>query len=201
VDNIHTRRSCSQMIPTLLFWIGCLILLFVNPCSWLGPEFPFGTELCRLRVYNQSGKTLRVTPIYANSSISAVRLYRDTFPIIPAYQQRNITVKSGDPITLSYACSENGMPVLYACDPDGECYLHKSSYYLVYSMVVGYNFKSLESLPRPDAALEAAVQSFPERDATGIRYALLCGIGIVASIGGFTALARARTVEISKQDI
>jgi hypothetical protein len=201
VYNIYPRRSCSELIPALLFWSGCLILLLLNPCSWLGPESPFGTEMCELRVDNQSGEILRVTPLYTyRGTYSAVRLYRKNFPIFPAYQQDNISVESGDQTTLSYACSENGIPVLYACDPEGECYIHQR-YYIVNLMVVGFKFNSVENISRPDAALEAAVGSIPEHNYAAIKNVLLCLIQISFLIAGVYGLVRFRTVAIPKDEI
>jgi hypothetical protein len=201
VYNMYPRHSCSELIPVLLFWSGCLILLVLNPFSWLRSESPFGTEICGLRVDNQSGKILRVTPLYTyRRSYSSVRLYRGTFPFLPAYQQRNISVKSGDQATLSYACSENGIPVLYACDPEGECYVQQR-YTIGNLMVIGYKFSSLETLSPPDAALEAAIQSIPEHDNSGMSYILLCVIGVAALIGGIYTLVRPKTIEMPKSGI
>jgi hypothetical protein len=200
VYNIHPRRAGSQLIPLLFFLNACLMLLFVTPCSWVFGE-PLLGEHCWLEVYNQSGKTLRVTPIVTDrNSFSAVRLYRTTYPFFSAYQQRNITVKSGDQVLLSYNCDQPGVPVLYACDLDGECYIHQHSQYLDWGGR-GFIFMSLESLSRPDEALEAAVQSFPEHNYSGLRNVLLCFIQIIFLIGGFYWLGRARTVEIPKGDI
>lgn len=201
VYNIYPRRSCSELIPILLFYSGCLIFLLLNPCSWQRSVSPFRTEICELRVDNQSGEILRVTPLYTyRRTYSAVRLYRGTFPILPAYQQRNISVKFGDQATLSYVCSENGIPVLYACDPEGECYLNQH-YYIVNLMVIGFKFNSLEDLSRPDAALEAAIQSIPEHDNSGMGYILLCVIGMAALIGGIYTLVRPKTIETPKSEI
>ena len=198
--NVHTWRASSQLIPMLFFLNTCLILLFVNPCLWLGEYYPFGPEMCGVRVNNQSGKTLRVTPIDTDNPFSAVRLYRTTFPYSPAYQQRNISVKSGDQVTLSYDCYQHGVSELYTCDLAGECYVHQHSQYINQGFR-GFTFKSLESLPHPDATLEAAVQSFPEHNYRGIINVLLCPTLIIALIGGFYSLIRARTVEIPKHDI
>jgi hypothetical protein len=199
VYQIHTRRASSQLIPMLFFLNACLILLFVTPCSWLFGEPLFG-EHCWLEVNNQSGKTLRLTPIDTDNPSSPVRLYRTAFPIFPAYQQRNITVKSGNQVHLSYSCGQQGVSELYACDLDGECYVHQHSQYVEWGFR-RFTFKSLEDLSRPDAALEAAVQSFPEHNYNSLRNVLLCIIQIISLIGGFYWLVRARTVEIPKHDI
>jgi len=196
---IHAGRASSQLIPILFFLNACLICLFINPCSMLLGD-PLFAEYCWIYVGNQSGKTLRVTPIYTDHPFSAVRLYRPSFPSSPAYQQRNIPVKSGDKVALAYSCDFSGVSALYACDFDGECYVSKLSHY-VYPMASEFTFRSLESLSRPDAALEAAVQSFPEHNYRGIINVLLCPTLIIALIGGFTSLVRARTVEIPKHDI
>jgi hypothetical protein len=199
VYHIHARRASSQLIPILFFLNSCLIFLFINPCSMLFGD-PLFTEYCHLYVDNQSGKTLRVTPIYSDNPFPAVRLYRTSFPYSPAYQQGNIPVKSGDKVALAYSCDSPGVSALYACDLDGECYVHQRSRY-VYPMGVEFTLKSLESLSRPDAALEAAVQSFPEHNYRGIINMLLCTTLIIALFGGFYWLVRARTVEIPKHDI
>ena len=197
--NIHTWRASSQLIPILFFLNVCLICFYVNPCAFLLGD-PLFAEYCRIHVDNQSGKTLRVTPIYSANPFSAVRLYRTSFPYSPAYQQGNIPVKSGDKVALAYDCDSKGVSAVYACDLDGECYVQQPSRY-VYPMDLGFTFKSLESLSRPDAALEAAVQSYPEHNYRGIISVLLCIIQIFAVIGGVYWLVRARTVEIPKHEI
>jgi hypothetical protein len=160
VKDTYALRTLNNLIPMLLLMSACLILLFINPCSWLFGD-PLFVEYCGLEVDNQSGKTLRLTPIYAGlNSYSAVRIYHTTFPNSPAYQQRNITVKPGDQVSLAYDCSQR-ISKLYLCDLDGECYVSPSVYQ---SLAI----RSLESLSRPDAALDAAVQSSPEHN-----YALL----------------------------
>ena len=95
------------------------------------------------------------------------------------------------------------MSKIYACDLDGECYVHQHSYSIAYKGWEGhgFTFKSLESLSRPDAALEAAVQSFPEHNYQGGIFVLLCIIQIFSVIGGVYWLVRTRTVEIPKDEI
>jgi hypothetical protein len=198
--HIHPRRAGSQLIPILFFLNACLILLFVNPCSWVFGE-PFFGEQCWLEVSNQSHKTLRVTPIdTAGNSYAPVRLYRETYPIFPAYQQHNILVKYGGLLHLPYSCEQQAVSVLYACDLDGECYVHRQSYY-VNPAGRQFTFESLESLARPEAALEAAVGSFPEHNYSVLKNVLLCIVQIVCLIGGVYGLVRARTIEIPKHDI
>jgi hypothetical protein len=197
--NIHAGRASSQLIPILFFLNACLITLFINPCSMLFGD-PLFTEYCHLYVDNQSGKTLRVTPIYSDNLFPAVRLYRTSFPYSPAYQQGNILVKSGDKVALAYSCDSPRVSALYACDLDGECYVHQRSHY-AYPLSVEFTFISLESLSRPDADLEAAVQSYPEHNYRGIINMLLCPTLIFALIGGFYWLVRAKTVEIPKHEI
>jgi hypothetical protein len=199
VYHIHTRRASSQLIPILFFLNACLIFVFINPCAMLLGD-PLFAEYCHIYVDNRSGKTLRVTPIYADHPFSAVRLYRTSFPSSPAYQQRNIPVKSGDKVDLAYSCDFPGVSAMYACDLDGECYVSKLSHY-VYPMASEFTFRSLESLSRPDAVLEAAVQSFSEHNYRGIINVLLCPTLIIALIGGFTSLVRAKTYDIPKHDI
>ena len=196
---IHAGRASSQLIPILFFLNACLIFLFINPCSMLFGD-PLFTEYCHLYVDNQSGKTLRVTPIFSDHPFSAVRLYRTDFPYSPAYQQGNIPVKSGDKVALAFSCDSPGVSALYACDLDGECYVHQRPQYVDWGGR-RFTFKSLESLSRPDAALEAAVQSYPEHNYRGIISVLLCIIQIFAVIGGVYWLVRARTVGIPKQEI
>jgi hypothetical protein len=78
---------------------------------------------------------------------------------------------------------------LYVCDLQGECYLRPSAYKKV-------TFQSLEALSQPDAALQAAIQSFPEHSySVGINV-LLCLIQISALLGGFYWLKRTKPVEI-----
>jgi hypothetical protein len=197
--NIHTWRASSQLIPILFFLNACLILFFVNPCIWLLGEPLFG-EHCGLVVDNLSGKTLRVTPIDSDHPLSPIRLYRTTDPIFAAYQQRNITVKSGDQVTLSYNCDQPGVSELDACDLDGECYLLQR-YQYVNQGLRKFTFTSFQNLSRPDAALEAAIQSFPEHSYSSLRNVLLCSIQIIFLIGGVYWLARSRTVEMPKHDI
>jgi hypothetical protein len=212
--NVHARRASSQLIPILFFLNACLILWFINPCSWLGGELYPGIETCRFEINNQSGKTLRVTPIYTDrNSFSPVRLYRKTLPDIPAYQQRNISVKSGELVTLFYDCSSTGVTdvsELYICDLEGECYVHQHlqpiSLYVSESsgstrLFGRFTINSLESLSRPDASLEAAVQSFPEHNYSAMKNVLLCFIMIIALIGGFYWLVRIKNIELPKHDI
>jgi hypothetical protein len=199
VYHIHPRRASSQLIPILFFLNVCLISLIVNPCSWLFGD-PLFAEHCTLEVDNWSLKTLHVTPIDPDHPFSPIRLYRTTDPVFPAYQQRNILVKSGDRVSLSYDCDRNGVIELYACDLDGECYVHPRAQY-VNQGFRGFTFKSLEGLSRPDAALEAAVQSFPEHNYSYVKNVLLCLVQIIALIGGVYWLVRSRTVEIPRHDI
>jgi hypothetical protein len=209
--NIHPWRASNQLIPILFFLNSCLILLFLNPCSWLfgEPSYDEG-GICWLDVSNQSGKTLRVTPIYTDrGSFSPVRLYRITFPEFPAYQQRNIAVKSGDVGRLFYDCTQHSVSELYACDLEGECYVHQHLQPISVSVhgtekIISsgvFTINSLESLSRPDAALEAAVQSFPEYNYSCIKNGLLCITIIIALIGGFYWLGRSKTTEIPKYDL
>jgi len=196
---IHTGHASSQLIPILFFLNACLIFLFINPCAMLFGD-PLFTEYCHLYVDNQSGKTLRVTPVYTVNPISPVRLYRTDFLYSPAYQQSNIPVKSGDTVAMAYSCDSPSVSALYACDLDGECYVRQPSHY-VYPEGVEFTFNSLESLSRPDAALEAAVQSFPEHNYRSIINVVLCPTLIIALIGGFYSLVRAKTYAIPKHDI
>ena len=134
VYNVHTRRASSQLIPMLFFLNVCLICSVINPCTWLLGD-PLFAEFCGVEVNNQSGKTLRVTPIDLDNPFSPIRLYRTTEPWFPAYQQRNITVKSGDKVTLPYACDQGGVSALYACDLDGECYVSQRGVSRIYVQV------------------------------------------------------------------
>jgi hypothetical protein len=196
---IHPRRSSSQLIALLFFLTACLSLLFVNPCTWVFGD-PLFIEYCGLDIDNQSGKTLRVTPINPDNPLSPVRIYRKTDPRIPAYQQANIIVKSGDQVYLPYSCKHQSISELYACDLDGGCYLHQHAIH-VYPLSVRFTFKSLDSLSRPETALEAALGSFPEHNYSTLKYVLLCVIQLAAVIGGVYWLVRTRTVDISKGEI
>ena len=199
VYNIHVRRSGSQLVPILFFLTACLSLLFVNPCTWVFGD-PLFIEYCGLDIDNQSGKTMRVTPINPDNPSSPLRIYRKTDPRIPAYQQTNIIVKSGDQVYLPYSCKPQSISELYACDLDGDCYVHQHAIY-VYPLSVRFTFKSLESLSRPEAAQEAAVGSFPEHNYSTLKYVLLCVIQLAAVIGGVIWLVRTRIVDISKGEI
>jgi hypothetical protein len=191
--NIHPRRASSSLIPVLLFLNACLLLLFVSPCS-LFFDFLY-KEYCWTEVDNQFGETLRVTPLDTDNPLTPIRLYGSTYP---AYQQRDISVKSGERVTLSYDCDRHDVSEVYACDLDGECYIQ--THYVTRDFRV-FTFQSLDSLSRPDAALEAAVQSFPEHNYSTLRIVLLCMIQLIFFIGGVYWLVRARTVEIPKHDI
>ena len=200
--NVHIGRARSQLVPIFLFLNACLICMFINPCCWLFGDYIFA-EFCSVEVNNQSGKTLRVTPIDADNPYSAVRLYRENIPSFLTYQQRNISVESGENVTLSYNCDQARVSKIYACDLDGECYVHQHPQSIAYKGWEGHEFifKSLENLSRPDAALEAAVQSFPEHNYRGGIFVLLCIIQVISLIGGVYWLVRTRTFEIPKHDI
>jgi hypothetical protein len=193
--NIHPWRASSQLIPLLFFLNACLALVFANPCTLILGD-PLFTEYCALVIDNQSGRTLHVTPVYDNRGVfSAVRLYRTGFPISPVYRQRNIAVNSGEQTTLSRTCDQEGLLELYICDPGGECYVKK------HLQVLGrMTINSLDGLSRPEAALEAAVGTFPEHDTQGLRVMLFCTAQIVFIIGAVYALGRSRTVGIPKND-
>ena len=212
VYSIYARRASSPLIPMLFLLNACLICLCVNPCTWVfgDPLFGDGEGVCGFEVENQSGKTLRVTPIDSDRiPFSPVRLYRNTFPPLSAYQQRDVIVKSGDIVRISFDCSQGRMSELLACDLEGECYIHQHPWVLQ-SFVRGaeviisgarFRFTSLDSLSRPDAALVAAVESFPEHDYTGLKTILLCSTVILFIIGGVFWLVRSRVVEMPKHDI
>src|SRR5512134_1265084 len=104
MNDTPTWRTFKNLTPILLFLSVCVLFLFSNPCFWLFGD-PMFVEPCGIDVENRTGQTLRVTPISSNgNSHSAVRLYRTTFPIFPAYQQRNILVNSGEWVSLSFDC-------------------------------------------------------------------------------------------------
>lgn len=188
MKDTYAWRTLNNLMPLLFFLSACLLLLFINPFSWLFGD-PLFVEYCSLKVDNQSGKVLRLTPIHTGlDSYSAVRIYHTTFPNSPAYQQRNITVKSGDQVSLPYDCSER-ISRLYVCDLKGECYVSQSGFQRIM-------IRSLDSLASPDAALEAAVQSFPERDYSLGIDVLLCFILIIALLEGFYWLKRTKPAEI-----
>ena len=188
VKDTHAWRTINNLMPLLFFLSACLLVVFINPFSWLFGD-PLFVEYCSLEVDNQSGKTLHLTPIYVGlNSYSAVRLYRTTFPNSPTYQQSNIAVKPGDQVSLPYDCSQR-ISKLYICDLEGECYVSPSVYQ--HTMI-----KSLESLAHPDAALEAALQSFPEHNYSLRIDALLCFLLIVALLGGVYWLNSTKPAQI-----
>lgn len=206
VYQIYKRRSASQIIPLLFFLNACLILVLINPCSWLlEGSFPYGTPRCGLGINNQSGKTLSLTPIFTGgNTFSAVRLFPNTFPSVSA-AQRDIPVQAGEKVFWAYDCSRQVVAALYACDLQGECYVNQKSHFITQftesGKDVGFTFTSLESLPRPEAALDAAVGSFPEHNYSGVKVLGLCILGIISVIGGIFTLARARTVGMPKTNI
>lgn len=184
----YAWRTIKNLMPLLFFLSACLLLLFINPLAWLFGD-PLFVEYCSLEVDNQSGKTLRLTPIYTGlNAYSAVRIYHTNFPNSPAYQQRNIIVESGNQVSLSSDC-EQRISSLYVCDLAGECYTRQNVYQRT-------TIKSLESLARPDAALEAAVLSFPEHNYSSKIDMLLSPILFIALLGGFYWLKRSRPPEI-----
>ena len=202
VNNTQPWLMHSKQVTWFFLLAACLASAFCCVGTGVLASPPLlGIETCRLDLDNQSGETIRITPVYTNGlSYSAIRIYRTSWPIFPAFQQRNIAVKSGDIVTLSVDCSQHGVTELYACDLSGECYIHQHNLFLYQpvsdtEMSVsfdGYRFTSLESLPRPDAALEAAVKSFPEHDYTGLRDSLLCLLPVIFWVVAIYRLVRVR---------
>ncbi len=202
VNDTGVWLTHSKQVTWLFFLAaGLTSLVYCAGTGVIAAPPLLGVETCRLDVDNQSGEALRVTPIYIYSnSISAVRIYRTSWPEFPAFQQRDIPVKSGDLVTLTFDCSQHGVSELYACNLEGACSIHQRHQF-IYQHVSdteisvsfdGYTFKSLESLPRPDAALEAAVKSFPEHNYAGLIYSLLCLFPAIFWILGIYRLVRVR---------
>jgi hypothetical protein len=200
-------HASNSLISLLLFVSACLILTVLNPCSWMCAEPPYigvieESMFCMVEVDNQSGKTLRVTPILSHpNSYSAALLYHVDFPTLPAYRQRNISVESGDKVTLDYMCFSDTTAVsqVYACDQEGECYVNADCKLVHLGGVIPvskFTFGSLESLPRPEAALEAAVDSFPVYNYTILKNVLLCALMVISLIGGVYVLVRTRANRI-----
>ena len=198
----HTRNG---LVAFLFFLIACLTASFCCLTAETFTDLPLlGFDTCLIEVSNQSGKTLQVTPLdIRGESPAVVRLYRASWPVVPAFRQRDITVNSGDSVYLHLVCNpdESAISAIYACDLEGECYVHTDRqwyYHLArdkgvatgYYGVYGFAFETLAALPRPDAAVEAAVQSSPEHDYTSLRYALLCLVSVIALVGGFIGLSR-----------
>jgi hypothetical protein len=188
VKDTHAWRTINNLMPIVLLLSACLLFLFINPFLWLFGD-PLFVEYCSLEVDNRSGKSLRLTPLYTElNSYSAVRMYHTTFPKSPAYQQRNITLEPGDQVSLRYDCSQR-ISKLYVCDLEWECYVSQSVYQRT-------TIRSLDSLARPEAALEAVVQSFPEHNYSLRIDMLLCFILIIALLGGLHWLKRTKPAEI-----
>lgn len=188
MKDYYRRRTVKNLIPLLFFLSTCLLFVVINPFSWILGD-PLFVEYCFFEVDNQSGKTLHLTPIYIEAnSYSPISIYRTTFPNSPAYQQRNITVNPDERISLAFDCSEK-ISKLYICDPEGNCYLSQSFYQRIM-------IKSLESLDRPDATLQAALASFPEHDYHLRVDVLLCFVLIIALLGGFYCLRWTKSVEM-----
>jgi len=81
-----------------------------------------------------------------------------------------------------------------------ECYVNKKHVFLTLGgkenedivSFNGFQFKSIESLPRPDEALETALQSVPEHDYTGLWPIPFAVIYIIALLYGLFRLVRSR---------
>ncbi len=205
VKDIRLWRTSNGLISMLFFLSACLICLFLNPCSRIvSNEFLFGTPYCGLRIQNQSGASLSLTPIIVDGDrYSVARLYQKTGLYLAAYRQRDITVEAGQQVFWSYDCSKQVVSALYACVPDGDCYVNQKSYYIEQytesGQYLGFTFLSLASLPRPEAALEAAVRSIPEHNYSFLKTGLLCALIIVALIGGVFVLILTRAGRIPSE--
>jgi hypothetical protein len=192
----------NKLSTLILIFFICLPFLFCYmACGLLYAPYLLSIETCGFDIDNQSGKTLRLTAIdpYGGSSF-LVQIIRTSWPYLPAFQQRNITVKSGDLRKFTYDCTHHGEFEIYACDLEGECYVNKnpeSLYQRVQGdedilLFNGFRFKSLESLPHPDQAIETIVKSIPEHDYSGLKYKLL-GLGLVIALFfGSLRVVRAR---------
>jgi len=197
--------TLSKLVTLSFFLVACLTtsFCFLEAEVFSSPSL-FWEDTCGIEVSNQSGQTLRITPLdIRGGSPAVVRLYRGSGLLIPAFRQRDITIKSGDSMYLHLECSpdESAISAIYACDPEGECYVHTDRQYdsepvrdkgvvTGYYGLYGFAFGTLDSLTRPDAAMEAAVQSSLEHDYTGLKYTLLCLVTVIALLGGFIGLVR-----------
>lgn len=184
----HRQRTIKNLLPILFFLIACLLVFVSNPFAWIFGD-PLFVEYCHLKVENQSGKTLRLTPINSEeNSYSHARIYHTAFPASPAYQQSNISVNQNEQISFAFDCSER-ISKLYICDLEDECYLSKPVYQQT-------TIQSLDLLDRPDAALQAAAASYPEHDYRLRIDMLLFFISITALLGGFYWLKRTKPAEM-----
>jgi len=115
-------------------------------------------------------------------------------PGFPAFQQRNIMVKSGEAFWLQYDCTHHGGAKIYACDLGGKCYVHEE-WIPVYQQdngktheFKGFTFTSLESLPSSGVNLNTFVKAFPEHDYSGLKTMSLCLIPVLAGLAGLYLL-------------
>ena len=201
----HDWHTGNGLVAFLFFMVACLTTSFccLEAEVFSSPSL-FWTETCVIEVTNHSGRTLRITPLdIRRESPAVVRLYRASRPVVPAFRQRDIPICSGDSVYLHLECSpdESAISAIYACDLEGECYVHTDRQYYSrpiqdkgvvtgFYSIYGFAFETLDALSRPDAALEAAVQSSPEHDYTSLRYTLLCVVTIIALLGGIIGLVR-----------
>ena len=201
----HTWLTCNKLVTLSFFLVACLTTSFccLEAEVFSSPSL-FWTETCVIEVTNRSGKTLRITPLdIRGESPAVVRLYRAGPPVVPAFRQRDIPVSSGDSVYLHLECSpdESAISAIYACDLEGQCYLHSDRQYYSRPIqdkgvvtgfygIYGFAFETLDALSRPDAAMETAVQSSLEHDYTSLKYTLLCVVTLIALLGGFVGLVR-----------
>jgi hypothetical protein len=201
----HAWLTCNKLVTLSFFLVACLTASFCCLTAETFTDLPLlGFDTCLIEVSNQSGKTLQVTPLdIRGESPAVVRLYRASWPVVPAFRQRDIPISSGDSVYLHLECSpdESAISAIYACDLEGECYVHTDRQYYTqpiqdkgvvtgFYSIYGFAFETIDSLSRPDAAMEAAVQSSPEHDYTGLTYTLLCLVTVIALLGGFVGLVR-----------
>lgn len=203
MSSTYAWLAHSKLVTRFFFLVACLLAL---PFCCTGSGIFTATQLmsietCGMKVNNQSGETIRVTPIdTSGSTLSAVHVYRASWPVLPAFRQRNISVNSGETSTIVVECN-HPLSEIYVCDLDGECYVFSKSYFSYQQMQDSeyidihedFTLKSLETPPRPDAALESAIQSIPEYDYSGVRNSLLCLISVIALLCGVYRVARARS--------
>ncbi|MBN1668590.1 MAG: hypothetical protein JW862_15955 [Anaerolineales bacterium] len=182
--NKQTRGRITNLVPIILILVIALAFLFGNPCFWLFGD-PLFVEHCWLEVANQTGQAISVTPLKTSGdSYAGVFLYNPSPSAVQAVQQRDLVVKAGEEVTLSFSC-EDRISALYVCDADRDCYLYPRPN-------VRATIRSLESHAPAAPALEGLVQAIPERSYRGLTNALLCGVQVVAILGGLAWLKGVR---------
>ena len=194
---MFTRQS-QRLVAWLFLGVACLTIPFCFSGIRILSGFyasgrAIGVENCRIYINNQSSETIRITPIAGISD--AVQIYQTGWPGFPAFQQRNITVKSSEALWLYYDCTaHHGVSQIYACNLGGKCYIHNEFVPVVRQdngiphEFKGFTFTSLESLSRPNINLDTFVKAFPEHDYSGLKTMSLCFIPVLAGLAGLYLL-------------